>query len=89
MDATPVLSLRDVSIAFDGRTPVVKGVSCDVWAGATTCIVGESGSDDQTCSGADVIIGSEWSGVDYGFMGDIDDVVLWDCVMRGGVTVIR
>jgi len=41
---TPVLSLRDVSIAFDGREPVVKGVSCDVWAGATTCIVGESGS---------------------------------------------
>ena len=36
------------------------------------------GSDDQTCSGADVIIGSEWSGVDYGFMGDIDDVALWD-----------
>lgn len=44
MDATPVLSLRDVAIAFDGREPVVKGVSCDVWAGATTCIVGESGS---------------------------------------------
>ena len=44
MSETPVLSLRDVSIAFDGREPVVKGVSCDVWAGATTCIVGESGS---------------------------------------------
>ena len=36
------------------------------------------GSDDQTCSGADLIIGSEWSGVDYGFMGDIDDVALWN-----------
>ncbi|MGB1384157.1 MAG: dipeptide ABC transporter ATP-binding protein [Flavobacteriales bacterium] len=44
MSEIPVLSLRDVSIAFDGREPVVKGVSCDVWAGATTCIVGESGS---------------------------------------------
>ena len=44
MSENPVLSLRDVSIAFDGREPVVKGVSCDVWAGATTCIVGESGS---------------------------------------------
>ncbi|MGB0180067.1 MAG: ATP-binding cassette domain-containing protein, partial [Flavobacteriales bacterium] len=41
---SPLLSLRDVCIAFDGREPVVKGVSCDVWAGATTCIVGESGS---------------------------------------------
>ena len=44
MSDTPLLSLRDVCIAFDGREPVVKGVSCDVWAGATTCIVGESGS---------------------------------------------
>ena len=44
MSETPVLSLRDVSIAFAGREPVVKGVSCEVWAGATTCIVGESGS---------------------------------------------
>ena len=44
MSENPVLSLRDVSIAFDGREPVVKGVSCEVWAGATTCIVGESGS---------------------------------------------
>ena len=42
--SSPVLSLRDVSIAFAGREPVVKGVSCEVWAGATTCIVGESGS---------------------------------------------
>ena len=44
MSDTPLLSLRDVCIAFDGHEPVVKGVSCDVWAGATTCIVGESGS---------------------------------------------
>ena len=36
--------MREVSIAFAGREPVVKGVSCEVWAGATTCIVGESGS---------------------------------------------
>ena len=44
MSDYPLLSLRNVSIAFDGRAPVVKGVTCDVWAGATTCIVGESGS---------------------------------------------
>ena len=44
MSDSPLLSLRDVCIAFDGQEPVVKGVSCDVWAGATTCIVGESGS---------------------------------------------
>ena len=44
MSDSPLLSLRDVCVAFDGREPVVKGVSCDVWAGATTCIVGESGS---------------------------------------------
>lgn len=44
MSDTPLLSLRDIQVAFDGGEPVVKRVSCDVWAGATTCIVGESGS---------------------------------------------
>ena len=44
MSDAPLLSLRDIQVAFDGGKPVVKGVSCDVWAGATTCIVGESGS---------------------------------------------
>ena len=44
MSDIPLLSLRNVQIAFDGSEPVVKGVSCEVWAGQTTCIVGESGS---------------------------------------------
>jgi uncharacterized protein (TIGR02145 family) len=41
---------------------------------STTSIV----SDSETCTGGDIIIGSEWSGVDYNFQGDIDDVGLWD-----------
>ena len=41
---------------------------------STTSIV----SDSETCTGGDIIIGSEWSGVDYDFQGDIDDVGLWD-----------
>ena len=41
---------------------------------STTSIV----SDTETCNGGDIIIGSEWSGVDYNFQGDIDDVGLWD-----------
>ena len=44
MDVGPLLSLRDVCIAFDDREPTVKGVSCEVFPGQTTCIVGESGS---------------------------------------------
>ena len=39
MSDAPLLSLRDIQVAFDGGEPVVKGVSCDVWGGATTCIV--------------------------------------------------
>ena len=35
-------------------------------------------SDSETCSGGDLIIGSEWSGVSYGFQGEIDDVAVWN-----------
>ena len=44
MSNSVLLSLRDLRIAFHGGQPVVKGVSCNVWEGSTTCIVGESGS---------------------------------------------
>ena len=44
MSSSVLLSLRDLRIAFHGGPPVVKGVSCNVWEGSTTCIVGESGS---------------------------------------------
>ena len=35
-------------------------------------------SDSETCSGGNLIVGSEWSGVDYGFQGEIDDVAMWN-----------
>lgn len=40
----PLLSIENLSIAFDGQDPVVQGVSFSVAAGETVCVVGESGS---------------------------------------------
>lgn len=40
----PILSLKNVSIGFDGAAHVVRDVSLDVHAGETVAIVGESGS---------------------------------------------
>ena len=70
MSDTPLLSLRDVCIAFNVHEPVVKGVSCDVWAGETTCIVGESGSGKTLTSlavmgllpGSGALVGGEVRG---------------------------
>ena len=42
MTSTPLLSVKNLTIAFD--TPVVNGVSLEVFPGKTTAIVGESGS---------------------------------------------
>ena len=44
MSDVALLTVDRVSVAFGEAQPVVKGVSCEVFPGQTTCIVGESGS---------------------------------------------
>ena len=44
MTNTPVLSVRGLDIAFNGRIHAVRGVDLDVFAGEVLGIVGESGS---------------------------------------------
>ena len=53
--AQPVLSIRDLSVAFRSGgelVPAVSGVSIDVSAGETVAVVGESGSGKSTTAAA-------------------------------------
>ncbi len=45
--ATPIIRVEDVSLRF-GQTEVLKGVTFEVPAGATTCILGGSGGGKST-----------------------------------------
>ena len=47
-DATPVISLRNVTAAYGNGDPVVREVSFDIHEGRTVAVVGESGSGKST-----------------------------------------
>ena len=52
---TPLLSVRDLKVAFDGEggsREVLHGVSLDVYRGQPVAIVGESGSGKSTTASA-------------------------------------
>ncbi len=47
MNATPLLAIRDLDVAY-GRAPALCGVSLDVGAGELLCVVGPNGAGKST-----------------------------------------
>ncbi len=50
--ASPLLEIRNLSVAFRENEPVTRRVSFDLFAGATTALLGESGSGKSITSSA-------------------------------------
>ncbi|HAW72777.1 MAG TPA: hypothetical protein DCX00_03030, partial [Flavobacteriales bacterium] len=49
---TPLLQIRNLSVAFNGAEPVTRGVTFDLFKGTTTALLGESGSGKSITSSA-------------------------------------
>ena len=49
-EATPVISVKNVTAAYGKNDPVVRNVSFDIHSGRTVAIVGESGSGKSTAA---------------------------------------
>ena len=49
-EATPVLSVQNVTAAYGKNEPVVRNVSFDIHSGRTVAVVGESGSGKSTAA---------------------------------------
>jgi peptide/nickel transport system ATP-binding protein len=49
-EATPVISVQNVTAAYGKNEPVVRNVSFDIHAGRTVAVVGESGSGKSTAA---------------------------------------
>ena len=52
LTATPLLQIRNLSVAFNGAEPVTRGVTFDLFKGTTTALLGESGSGKSITSSA-------------------------------------
>ncbi|MBX4159176.1 ATP-binding cassette domain-containing protein, partial [Lactiplantibacillus plantarum] len=79
----PAIRFRDVSVAYDGRTPVIRNFDLDVAPGQIVALTGASGAGKSSLlhlllglaplSGGEVEIGAAKLGVD----GDVAGRIAW------------
>ncbi len=82
-DLAPAIRFRDVSVAYDGRTPVIRNFDLDVAPGQIVALTGASGAGKSSLlhlllglaplSGGEVEIGAAKLGVD----GDVAGRIAW------------